>query len=333
MGPFLIIQTAFIGDAVLATAVVEKLHEHYPDSCIDLLVRKGNEVLFEEHPFIDDVLVWNKEQRKYRDLYRLYRKIRRSEYGTVIDLQRFFATGFLTAFSKARQRLGYRKNPWSSYFTERIPHHWNSGQHEVERALGTIEGITDQRFVMPRLYPSERALKQTEDLRDTPYYCIAPTSVWSTKQWPMEKWVELMDRLPSGKRIILLGGPADKDACEWIARSCNRADIIIAAGSYKLMESAALIRDAERLFANDSAPVHIASALDTATTAVFCSTLPSFGFTPLAKKSSTIEREGALYCRPCGMHGKKACPEGHFRCAWEIEVQKLLATAEGSSRQ
>lgn len=324
MGPFLVIQSAFIGDAVLATAVLEKLHQHFPDERIDFLVRKGNEGLFEEHPFIGNLWVWDKKGRKYRDLLRLHKQVRSQAYGTVIDLQRFFATGFLTAFSKAKRRMGYRKNPWSRYFTERVPHHWNTGHHEVERVLLTIEGITDDSFVMPRLYPTEASLERTGGLRDHPYICIAPTSVWFTKQWPKEKWVELIETLPSKKGIVLIGGPADRNTCEWIARSSHRSDIQIAAGSYDLMDSVALIRDAERLYANDSAPVHMASALDTPTTAVFCSTLPSFGFGPLAEGSKAVEREGELYCRPCGMHGKKKCPEGHFKCAWEVEVERVV---------
>ncbi len=123
-----------------------------------------------------------------------------------------------------------------------------------------------------------------------------------------------------------MGGPDDRDSCEWISRSCDRADIKIAAGRYGLMDSLALIEGGERLFANDSAPVHMASALDTPTTVVFCSTLPSFGFGPLAEGSVSVEREGELYCRPCGMHGKKACPEGHFRCAREIDVEQVVST-------
>lgn len=324
MGPFLVIQTAFIGDAVLATAVLEKLHQRFPEERVDLLVRKGNEGLFEGHPFLGELLTWDKKERKYRDLIRVSQKIRRGQYGTVIDLQRFFATGFLTAFSKAERRIGYRKNPWSSFFTEKLPHPWNNGEHEVKRLLDTVRSLTDDSLQMPRLYPTRRSLERTEALRDRPYICLAPTSVWYTKQWPMEKWVELIDRLPTDKRLILLGGPNDRDRCEWIARSGQRADVQIAAGPYDLMDSAALIQGAERLYANDSAPVHMASALDTPTTVIFCSTLPSFGFGPLAQGSRAIEREGELYCRPCGMHGKKACPEGHFRCAWEIEVEQVV---------
>ena len=52
MKQFLIIQTAFLGDAVLVTSIVEKLHAWYPDAAIDVVVRKGNHGLFEGHPFL-----------------------------------------------------------------------------------------------------------------------------------------------------------------------------------------------------------------------------------------------------------------------------------------
>ncbi len=63
MQKFLIIQTAFIGDVVLATGLVEKLHQHFPGAQIDFLVRKGNEGLLQGHPFLHEVLVWNKKHK------------------------------------------------------------------------------------------------------------------------------------------------------------------------------------------------------------------------------------------------------------------------------
>ncbi len=63
---FLIIQTAFIGDVVLATSLIENLHASFPDSEIDFLLRKGNETLLSDHPFLKEVLIWNKKQNKNR---------------------------------------------------------------------------------------------------------------------------------------------------------------------------------------------------------------------------------------------------------------------------
>jgi len=79
-------------------------------------------------------------------------------------------------------------------------------------------------------------------------------------------------------------------------------------------------------FVNDSAPMHLASAVNAPVTAIFCSTVPSFGFGPLSEKSIVIETKEKLDCRPCGLHGFKACPKGHFKCAYSISNEELISS-------
>jgi heptosyltransferase-2 len=109
---FLVIQTAFIGDAILATPVLEKLQQFYPDSQIDLLIRKGNESLFKEHPFLKKLHVWDKNQGKYRQLLKILMNVRKERYDYVINLQRFATTGWFSCFSKAKTKIGFTKNPF-----------------------------------------------------------------------------------------------------------------------------------------------------------------------------------------------------------------------------
>ena len=108
---FLIIQTAFIGDVVLSTALIEKLHQFYPDATIDFLVRKGNEKLLTQHPYLREILIWDKKNGKYKNLFRLLFHIRKRRYDTVVNVQRFFSTGMLTAFSGAKEKIGFKTNP------------------------------------------------------------------------------------------------------------------------------------------------------------------------------------------------------------------------------
>ena len=105
MQKFLVIQTAFIGDVVLATALLEKLHAYFPEAEIDFLVRKGNEALLAGHPWLHQVLVWDKKQNKLSNLRVMGRRIRREKYDKVINVQRFAATGLLTIFSGAIPHL------------------------------------------------------------------------------------------------------------------------------------------------------------------------------------------------------------------------------------
>ena len=105
MAGILLIQTAFIGDVILATPVVEVLHEQFPQQPIDFLLRKGNESLLQGHPNIRNLLIWEKKGGKYKNLARLLREIRRESYEIVINLHRFSSSGFLTLFSRAGTRI------------------------------------------------------------------------------------------------------------------------------------------------------------------------------------------------------------------------------------
>ena len=76
-------------------------------------------------------------------------------------------------------------------------------------------------------------------------------------------------------------------------------------------------------YVNDSAPLHFASAVNAPVKAVFCSTVPEFGFGPLSEHAEIVEVKDKLGCRPCGLHGAKSCPRGHFKCAHDISLAQL----------
>lgn len=320
---FLVIQTAFIGDVILATALLEKLHQYYPDAQLDFLVRKGNEGLLEEHPYIHKLLILNKKE-KYKSFWNLLKQVRKTNYDVVINPHRFAMTGLLTGLSRAGQRIGFRKNPFSWMYTQKFEHKIGTSQptqHEVERNQLLIANLTDEQAAKPRLYPLPKHFEQVP--KESVYVCIAPASVWFTKQLPAAKWIELIGRLAKDLTIYLIGGASDKDLCAEIIKQSNHPKLFNKAGQLNFLESAALIAHAKMNYTNDSAPLHIASAMNAPITAVFCSTVPEFGFTPLSTQSKVVEVSKPLVCKPCGLHGKKVCPRGHFDCA-KIDVNLLL---------
>jgi heptosyltransferase-2 len=323
----LVIQTAFIGDVVLAMGLLEKLHEKYPDAAIDILVRKGNESLFEQHPFIHEVLVWDKKNAKYANLFRLIGQIRKVGYDKVINVQRFAATGLLTALSKGKQTIGFDKNPFSFLFSEIIRHEVSKGGrdlHEIERNHELIRAFTDDRAARPVLYPSEKNMAAVAKWKHGPYICIAPASVWFTKQFPADQWIAFIQTLSANLTIYLLGAPGDHVLGEKIRIDSGNAAVINLTGQLSFLESAALQKDAIMNYVNDSAPMHFASAVNAPVAAVYCSTIPAFGFGPLSENNHIIEIQQPLACRPCGLHGRKACPLGHFHCARLIANEQLL---------
>jgi heptosyltransferase-2 len=329
----LVIQTAFIGDVVLATGIVEQLHQWYPQVSIDFLLRKGNEALLKQHPLINEVLVWDKKNERYKDLYRILKLVRQRRYDVVVNVQRFASTGLVTALSGAKITIGFDKNPFSRAFTHRIQHivQQQNGTvlHETERNLALIKPLQPDpseplKALKPKLYPSIEDTEKIRDYQIIPYITISPASIWFTKMFPVEKWVELIQQIPAQYRIYLLGGPADKTLAEKIIALTQRNEIVTLCGQLSFLQSAALMKTAVMNYVNDSAPMHFASSVNAPVTAVYCSTLPGFGFGPLSDQSTVVETKVALHCRPCGLHGHAKCPENHFKCAYTIAVSDLL---------
>ncbi|HEY4206132.1 MAG TPA: glycosyltransferase family 9 protein, partial [Puia sp.] len=260
MKKILVIQTAFIGDVVLATGIIEKLHAYFPGAQLDFLLRKGNEGLLLGHPFLHEVLIWDKKDHKLRNLYRMGRKIRRTRYDIVINVQRFAATGLLTFFSGAGETIGFEKNPLSRWFSRRIPHIVSTSEaplHEIARNQQLIRHLTDAEPARPKLYPSAADYEKVKACKSAPFITISPASVWFTKQYPREKWVDFIRKVPGAYTVYLLGGPADKELCDYIREQAPA--VVDLSGQLSFLQSAALMQDAHMNYTNDSAPMHFAS--------------------------------------------------------------------------
>lgn len=336
MNKILIIQTAFIGDVVLATSLVEETKRKYPDAEIHFLLRKGNDGLLRNSPHIKKILVWDKQNNKNLNLIKLALKARKEKYDLVLNIQRFASSGIFMLLSGAKKKIGFIKNPLSFFFHRKIKHeipYFLSGklQHEVQRnTLLLYEGDETQntRITRPSLSFSrdeeQKVLDITKGL-NLPYIVLAPSSVWFTKQWQKEKWELLAKELVNQYHLFFIGGPDDKNYIESImpAHHKNATNLC---GKISLTESALLMKRATRVLVNDSAPLHLASSVNAKTTAIFCSTIKEFGYYPLSDDSIVIESNNKLECRPCGLHGKKSCPLGHFKCSQDIEVKRVIDT-------
>jgi heptosyltransferase-2 len=333
----LVIQTASIGDVILSTALLEDLHSLFPPASIDLLVKKGMEGLFTGHPFLNMLILWDKS-KKYREMFRILRVVRKSRYDLILNIQRFALTGLITAASGAPKKIGFDKNPFSFLFTDRITHDFKPGMHEVIRNLSLMKplltgrnGADGRSFVegsfqegsfstRPKLYPTTADRAGILAYTGKPYVTVAPASLWYTKQYPSVKWIELIAGLPRGIHVFLLGSGKDISLCEAIRQGSGNENASSLAGKLGFLESAALMQGSLMNYTNDSAPMHLASAVNAPVAAVFCSTTPDFGFGPLSDNQTIIQTELNLECRPCGLHGFQQCPRKHFNCAWSIRT-------------
>lgn len=323
MKNILVIQTAFLGDVILATSLIEKIKECFPGAAITMLVREGNESLLKNHPFLNEVLVWQKKSGKIKNLYSLIMDVRQRKFDTVITLHRFLSSGLITLLSGAKIKIGFDKNPLSFTFSHTAVHVIGDGSHEVERNAQLIRDWCSSDTPRPKLYPSAADYELMLEYKKEKYVTMAPASVWMTKQLPIQKWIEMISRAKNGLKIYLLGAPGDQQLCDQIIESAGNTNAVNLAGRISLLQSAALMKDAEMNYVNDSGPLHIASSMNAPVTAFFCSTVPAFGFGPLSDNSTIVETKVILNCRPCGLHGKSNCPEDHFKCGTTIITPSL----------
>jgi heptosyltransferase-2 len=341
MHRILVIQTAFIGDVVLATALLQNLHAAYPSATIDILVRQGADELFTDHPYINEVHVWDKKKNKYQHLFQIIQTIRRIKYDVVINVQRYLATGIITVLSGAKKTIGFNKNPLSFLFSEVVAHQFgavadaagraaalnsnSASLHETARNHALLASLTTAPVAKPVLYPSAAHFAAVQKWQGAPYICMSPGSVWETKKMPAKNWIDLINAVPTNYTIYLMGAPNETALCAEILSGSSRGGVFNIAGQLNLLEAAALIKGARLNYVNDSAPMHLASATNAPVAAIYCSTIPAFGYGPLSDTQFVVETLEHMPCKPCGLHGKKVCPLGHFNCGHSITTAQLLA--------
>jgi heptosyltransferase-2 len=317
----LIIQTAFLGDVILLTPLIQRCSERFPDARIDVLVKKGNESLLANHPQVGHVFTFDKQGGKWKNMLGLIFRFRKERYDLVLNAHRFFSSGFIACLSGAKEVIGFNKNPLSFFYTKSLPHEIGDGTHEISRNLSLLETVPVFPVPRPTLFPSKADYEFVQPYQSAPYFCLAPASVWFTKALPQHKWVELATGLMEKGTVYLLGAPSDTTLCSDISASVGSDRCVNLAGKLTLLQSAGLMAGAERCFVNDSAPLHMASAMNAPVTAFFCSTVPEFGFGPVSE-DSVIAEVNDLSCRPCGLHGYKQCPKGHFKCGEGMNVSE-----------
>jgi heptosyltransferase-2 len=333
----LVIQTAFLGDVVLTTPLLAALAaRHGP---VDVVTTPAAAPLLETHPAVRRVVPYDKRgrDRGWAGLRGLARRLRSERYERAYLPHRSLRTAALAALARVPARIGFHDG-WPFFYTE-VRQHPADG-HEADRLLALAE--QPSAAYAPTLHPTpddERAagavLAAAGILEGTPFVAVAPGSIWGSKRWPY--YGELARRLAGVVPVVVVGGPEDAGLGEEIVGAVGRTlkdsltvaggRAVNACGKLTLRQSAALIARARVLVTNDSAPLHVATAMRTPIVAVFGPTLPEFGFGPI--RSGDIALGVAeLDCRPCSRHGPPRCPLGHHRCMRDLRPDVVAAAID-----
>ncbi len=324
-----IVQTAFIGDVVLASPLFEAARRNNPGSAVVALVRKGCENLVETNPNVDEVIIWDKHgaDSGIGGMLRVSGRLRKQGIHTALVPHRSFRTGLTMMAARIHVRVGFAKGSGSLLQTIRVP--YRREIHEVERNLSLAETIGwDVDGCRPAVYPDDDDSEKVGMLIGSPEkLCVlAPGSVWATKKWPQEYYIAAGNAFAErGYTVAVSGGPADSDVCDTVANAIPGA--VDASKGLSLRQSAELYRRGEFVLTGDSAPQHIAAAMGARVFAVFGPTVRDFGFWPYSDRGVVIE-EDRLDCRPCNIHGPQRCPIGTHACMKQITPERVIQLIE-----
>ena len=325
----LVIQTSFLGDMVLTTPLIAHLSN---SGLVDVVATPAAASLLANNPHVHRIVPYDKRgaDRGTGGFIRLARRLRRARYDTVYLAQGSVRSGALGMAAGIGERVGFSTSAGRRFYTVRVPYIENA--HHAARLLSLAtrapERDVPRASLRPHLYPgpAERAAVDEvlgPNAAGQPIAVLAPGSVWATKRWPY--YAELARLLRDDARIAVIGSEADRELAEAII-GATKGQAVDATGRLSLLASADLIGRASLIVTNDSAPLHLASAMNTPTIAVFGPTVPEFGFGPLAEISVDIGRDD-LACRPCDRHGPQKCPLGHWRCMREISPEHVAELA------
>jgi heptosyltransferase-2 len=314
----LVIQTSFLGDTVLTTPLIAELARRGP---VDVVTTPASAKLLANNPHIRSVLPFDKRGQDGGVLgfLRMVRRLRPFGYESAYLAQGSMRSAALVMAAGVSRRVGFAGHAGKLLYTETVE--YREDLHHTVRLLrlASADAATAER---PRLYPGipERgavdrflALHDVHD-EGLPLVALAPASIWGTKRWPY--YGDLARELAGKARIVVVGSMDDMPLAEEICKAAGETSMN-AAGALSLLGSAELIRRCNLLVTNDSAPQHLASAVDTPTITIFGPTVPTFGFGPLARHSETIGN-AELACRPCHKHGPQRCPLTHWRCMRDL---------------
>lgn len=339
----LVIQTAFLGDIVLATSFLANLRKLAPGAEIRFLTTPVGAKALEGNPMNITCIAYDKRglDAGFGGFVRMARRLKEFAPGITFCLHRSLRSTLLARLSGG-ETYGFHDGAGTVLLSHRVKR--ASGAYDAEKNHAMLAAWAGEGARGLPLYPvlglSEADKQEAEKLVGGlgSYVAFAPSSVWATKRWPAERFARVAELLWERHqlRAVIVGGKeaADLEAGAAIeeyfrARGAAAALPLNLAGKTGLGGLKAVLARATLLVANDTAPLHVAIAMGVPVVGVFGPTTKELGFFPLTPPGkSAVAEHTSLDCRPCGLHGHHVCPRKHFRCMLELEPELVLKEAE-----
>lgn len=332
----LVVRTDRIGDVLLSTPVIKALRRKYPQAYISMMVAAHAKDIVEGNPYLDEVIVYDKDG-KHKSWLRTLKfagRLKKKKFDLAVILHPTNRAHLLTFLAGIPERLGYNLK-LGFLLNVRKEHKKQEGlKHEAEYNLDLLGdlGITGNApdLFMPIRDESEQWVKdlfEKEGIRETDkLLAINPGASCPSKLWPAGRFAEVAGELARryNFKILILAGPKDILLADKIARKIKGKTMNLA-GKTSVSQLASVLKKCVLFISNDSGPVHIASALGTPVISIFGRNQAGLSprrWGPLGKRDKYLHKEAG--CIQCLAHN---CQK-EFACLKAISVEDVLSAAE-----
>jgi len=325
----------WMGDAVMAIPTLSALRARFPAARVTLLAKPPVAALFEQHPDVDQIIVYERPGRHAGGvgLWRLIQLLRTKQFDLALLLQNAFEAAFIAAVAGIPTRVGYTTDGRRFLLTKSLKPDTHTGTHQVTRYLALLqrlEGVAGSiQEGMPYLVVTAGEHGDAGDLLESEG--VAPgerligfhagAAYGSAKRWPPDRFAAVADALVARFQIrpLLFGSAEDVSVVDKM-RSGMKYPAIMLAGKTTVRQMMALIARCQMVVTNDSGPMHVAAALGRPVLAIFGPTHPE-ATSPKGALSRIVYNKVA--CAPCA---HRICPIDH-RCMAGISVEEVVESA------
>lgn len=333
----LIIKLKQPGDVLVSTPVLAALKEVWPEARVAYLVSRGTEEMVSGHPLLDDLLVADRRQESWSHSWRLLQNLWRANFDLVLELSGGDRGAFYALATRAPERVGFERPGlplWQKQgaFTRLLPRP-PVKMHMVEQNLEAVRALGGEpRHPRLQFYWEERVedrmARRLQDLGFSPrgFVVMHPGAGWLFKCWTATGYARVIEQIQGvwSLPVILTASraPHEQELIREILTECRQTPINLA-GQLTLKELGALIAKARFFFGADSAPMHLAAAVNTPAVALFGPS-GAYNWGPWGEGHLVIQKD--LECVPCGQDG---CDGSKIsRCLTELTPEEVVGLLE-----
>ncbi len=282
----LVIRFRRVGDSVLSTALCSSLKQTFPAARIDFVINKGIHTLYENHPDIDRLFIFDDRENHSMPLYlkKVWRIVHDTHYDVIIDMRTTFKTLFFSLFSLHTPfRIGRRKPYSAGILTHRLDHLVDTSVDRVRQNLLLMEPlaalaplhrtevfrlyVTDERRERFRCYMEQQGIDFSR-----PVVMATVTARLVYKVWDKERMKEILRRMIADfdTQIIFNFAGAEREmALQYQHELGDDPHIFTQVEARSLPDLCALLTHCDFFFGNEGGPRHIAQALGIPSYAIF----------------------------------------------------------------